>query len=177
MAARNSTTFPWASPPAAGGRSPAVPARRGALRFADRGDAAGVLHDALADDAACRSLLEALGTGRRIPGEAGIAEAFPTGALIGSGRRPGGLKVSRGSAEQSNTSVLFGGKFILKLFRRIEQGPNPDFEIGRYLTEGNRFEGIPALAGGIEYAAPALESIPPLPCCRSWCPIRATGGR
>jgi maltose alpha-D-glucosyltransferase/alpha-amylase len=122
------------------------------------GDAAGVLHEALADDAVCRSLLEALGTGRRIPGSSGTAEAFSTGAPIGGDGDMAAWKISRGSAEQSNTSVLFGGKFILKLFRRIEQGPNPDFEIGRYLTEGNRFDGIPALAGGIEYAAPALEN-------------------
>ncbi len=67
------------------------------------------------------------------------------------------MNVVRGSAEQSNTSVLFGGKLILKLFRRLERGPNPDFEIGRYLTEESKFEAIPALAGAIEYAAPAQE--------------------
>ncbi len=60
----------------------------------------------------------------------------------------------RGSAEQSNTSILFGDAFILKLFRRLEAGVNPDCEIGRYLTEKTNFNGIPPFAGLIEYALP-----------------------
>jgi len=39
---------------------------------------------------------------------------------------------------------------ILKLFRRQQPGPNPDYEIGRYLTEAH-FDGVPPLAGAIEY--------------------------
>ena len=37
-----------------------------------------------------------------------------------------------GSAEQSNTSILYGQKLILKLFRRLQPGENPDVEIGRF---------------------------------------------
>ena len=121
------------------------------------GEATGVLYDAMADDAACRALLEAIQTSRRIAGRSGAAEPFPTAALAAVDGDPAALKVARGSAEQSNTSILFGGKLILKLFRRLERGPNPDFEIGRYLTEESRFDAIPALAGAIEYAAPAQE--------------------
>ena len=69
-----------------------------------------------------------------------------------AGRRPSPLKVARSSAEQSNTSIIYGGRLILKLFRRLEEGPNPDFEIGRYLTEEAAFDRVPRLAGGIEYA-------------------------
>ena len=43
---------------------------------------------------------------------------------------------------------------ILKLFRRLEWGPNPDLEIGRHLTEQMKFERIPKLAGAIEYERP-----------------------
>jgi maltose alpha-D-glucosyltransferase / alpha-amylase len=124
------------------------------LRFRDR---PGVLHDALADDEVCRTLLEALQSGRRITGKGGTAEGFPTEALKEIDGDAATMKVVRGSAEQSNTSILFGGRLILKLFRRLEHGPNPDFEIGRYLTEHSSFEGIPALAGGIEYGASAGE--------------------
>ncbi len=117
----------------------------------------GVLYDALADDATCLDLLEGLKNGRSIAGQAGSAEAFPTSAFGGFAGDLAGLKVVRGSAEQSNTSILFGGELILKLFRKIERGPNPDFEIGRYLTEQAGFAAIPALLGAIEYSAPDAE--------------------
>ena len=60
------------------------------------------------------------------------------------------LQLRRGSAEQSNTSILFGDRFILKLFRRQEPGLNPDVEIGQYLTEKTSFAQIPPFAGSIE---------------------------
>ena len=45
---------------------------------------------------------------------------------------------------------------MLKLFRRIEPAPNPEFEIGRFLSDRG-FPRIPALAGAIEYHRPSLE--------------------
>ncbi len=44
-----------------------------------------------------------------------------------------------GSAEQSNTSIHYGRELILKLYRRLEPGQNPDVEMGRYLTETAHF--------------------------------------
>ena len=54
-----------------------------------------------------------------------------------------------GSAEQSNTSILYGAKYILKLFRRLQPGENPDTEIGRFLTETAQFSRIPPFLGEI----------------------------
>ncbi|HEV7138003.1 MAG TPA: putative maltokinase, partial [Steroidobacteraceae bacterium] len=54
-----------------------------------------------------------------------------------------------GSAEQSNTSVLYGKQVILKLFRRLQSGENPDVEIGRFLTEVAHFGNIPPFLGKI----------------------------
>jgi maltose alpha-D-glucosyltransferase/alpha-amylase len=45
---------------------------------------------------------------------------------------------------------MFGRRLIMKLFRRIEAGPNPDVEIGAYLTE-RHFARVPPLAGTISY--------------------------
>ena len=60
------------------------------------------------------------------------------------------MLVSRtSSAEQSNTSILYDQRLILKLFRRIQPGENPDAEIGRFLTETARFPRIAPFLGEI----------------------------
>ncbi|MFZ0744513.1 MAG: maltose alpha-D-glucosyltransferase, partial [Terracidiphilus sp.] len=59
-----------------------------------------------------------------------------------------------GSAEQSNTSILYGKDLILKLFRRLQAGENPDVEIGRFLTEVAHFPRIAPFLGEI-WIAPA----------------------
>ena len=55
------------------------------------------------------------------------------------------------SAEQSNSSILFDGQYFLKVFRKLEEGINPDVEITRFLTERARFPNVPAFAGMLEY--------------------------
>jgi maltose alpha-D-glucosyltransferase/alpha-amylase len=59
-----------------------------------------------------------------------------------------------GSAEQSNTSILYGDRLILKLFRRLQPGENPDVEIGRFLTEVAHFPNIPPFLGEIAMTRP-----------------------
>jgi len=54
-----------------------------------------------------------------------------------------------GSAEQSNTSIIYGDSLILKLFRRLQLGENPDVEIGKFLTEVAHFERIAPFLGEI----------------------------
>ena len=53
------------------------------------------------------------------------------------------------SAEQSNTSIIYGDKLILKLFRQLQPGENPDVEIGRFLTEVAHFDRIAPFMGEI----------------------------
>jgi maltose alpha-D-glucosyltransferase/alpha-amylase len=57
--------------------------------------------------------------------------------------------------EQSNTSAAFGKCFILKLFRRLSPGVNPDLEIGRQLTEHHDLKFVPQVAGALEYRSEA----------------------
>ncbi|MGC1481141.1 MAG: maltose alpha-D-glucosyltransferase [Chthoniobacterales bacterium] len=54
-------------------------------------------------------------------------------------------------AEQSNTSVIYGGELFLKLYRRMEEGVNPDVELTRFLTEKANFQNVPPYSGAIEY--------------------------
>ena len=51
--------------------------------------------------------------------------------------------------EQSNTSVVFGSKYILKVFRRLSPGENPDLEVSRALADVGCEHTLPAL-GWIE---------------------------
>jgi maltose alpha-D-glucosyltransferase/alpha-amylase len=61
------------------------------------------------------------------------------------------------SSEQSNTSVIYGSKAILKLFRRVEEGKNPEVEIGQLLTK-QKFQATPKLIGYIQYKPPGAEN-------------------
>jgi maltose alpha-D-glucosyltransferase/alpha-amylase len=54
--------------------------------------------------------------------------------------------------EQSNSSAIFGDRLILKLYRSLERGPNPDLEVSQFLAE-HGYEHVPAVAGAIEYAS------------------------
>ena len=61
------------------------------------------------------------------------------------------------SAEQSNSSMLFDNKFFLKLYRKLEDGVNPDVEITRFLTEQTEFPNVPAFVGALEYRRAKAE--------------------
>ena len=112
----------------------------------------GLLYDGAFDDQTCMllfSMIEnASGINARRGGVRGIRGKAFLDLVAPDEKR---LQVRRGSAEQSNTSILFGDRFILKLFRRLEPGLNPDAEIGQYLTEKTKFKQIPPFAGSIEF--------------------------
>lgn len=111
-----------------------------------------LLHDALADEDTCLALLTAIGAGSEFATRRGRVRAFPTAAFAElRGDANQSLDVVRGPATSSNSLLFYGGRLMLKLFRRLEAGINPDFEMGRFLTEGKRFERLPRVAGAIEY--------------------------
>jgi maltose alpha-D-glucosyltransferase/alpha-amylase len=53
--------------------------------------------------------------------------------------------------------MIFDNKFFLKLYRKIEDGVNPDVEITRFLTEHTKFPNVPEFLGAIEYRRPKAE--------------------
>ncbi|MEV7689911.1 maltokinase N-terminal cap-like domain-containing protein [Streptomyces bungoensis] len=101
---------------------PAPRLERAYLGRAEQGPLAGyAVYDALHDPRSAHLLLERL----RQPGTAGPLrfEADPAVHL------PGGLPPRLLDAEQSNSSIVYGDAYILKLFRRIQPGVNPDLEV------------------------------------------------
>jgi maltose alpha-D-glucosyltransferase/alpha-amylase len=151
--------------------------------LADLSSSAGpaVLHDATTRDDFRQSLLTLIERNAALP----LSEARPAsvseteaiaGAPIGASPQPAlphlearastaflGARTSEsmasrvGSAEQSNTSILYGKQMILKLFRRLQPGQNPDVEIGRFLTDGSRFAQTAPFLGEISIASPNGE--------------------
>lgn len=112
----------------------------------------GVLYDASWDNEFAGALLRAIEGGDCFGHPTGEVCASPTRAFDRIAGEDGvSLEPTILGAEQSNTSIKYGDKFIMKLYRRLEEGINPDFEIGRFLTEKG-FSHIPPLAGAIEYA-------------------------
>ena len=113
-----------------------------------------LLADALSDEQFLTCLLEATVRGASFRGTRGEVKALSTKALDVLGpKSQGPLKPSLMKAEQSNTSVLYGRNLILKVFRRVEEGINPDLEIGLFLTEHTSFRNVPLLAGRLEYVS------------------------
>ncbi len=130
-------------------RSPGALAR---LRVRE-GDAVqdGILCDALWDPAFSSALLASIRKARGDKGSPGTITAWGSRAFRDwpGSEVPLDPSVLRG--EQSNTSVSFGGRLILKFIRRLEEGVNPDLEIGRFLTERKAFPQVPPLAGALTY--------------------------
>ena len=59
--------------------------------------------------------------------------------------------------EQSNSSVILHGAHVLKLYRRLEAGPNPEIEMLRALADEG-FTNAPRLEGALETPGPPLET-------------------
>ncbi|HEV8342399.1 MAG TPA: maltose alpha-D-glucosyltransferase [Candidatus Binatia bacterium] len=122
-------------------------------RISQKGDPqTAVLYDALYEKSFCDVLLRSIARNRRFTGTSGEMVSLPTGVFRRlRGPEQDGLEPSIVKREQSNTSIFYGDRLILKLFRRTEEGVNPDIEIGRFLTEKVSFSHVPPVAGALEY--------------------------
>jgi maltokinase len=105
--------------------------------------------DGLEDPQIARELVSGMRSGLTLPGNEGIVEFAPIEGFAGLGREL--LEVRPVGAEQSNSSVVFDDELILKVFRRLEPGINPELEMLRFLTE-HGFGNIAALGGWYAYS-------------------------
>jgi len=110
-----------------------------------------VLYDCLVETSFCDALLTAIARRRRFRSGRRLVAGTPTRVLRQHWREDTPVHAAPSAAEQSNNSVIFGEQLILKLYRRLEAGENPDLEIGRFLTEHTRFRNLAQVAGALEY--------------------------
>ncbi len=130
------------------------------LRYYSSQTELGLLYDPLVDRDFCNALLDLITGRRRLRAEhGGELSGSATRALKGLLNGESHLEPALMRGEQSNTSINFGSRLILKLFRKIDSGLNPDLELGRYLTEEASFAHTPPVAGAIEYLRPNEEPL------------------
>jgi maltose alpha-D-glucosyltransferase/alpha-amylase len=112
----------------------------------------GLLVDATIEPGFATAALDFVGRRRQRPVGSGRLVGVPTPSFrritASVGVDPSVVALG---ADQSNTSLGIGNEVVVKLLRRIEEGVNPDVEIGRYLSERARFPHSPAIAGHLEY--------------------------
>jgi maltokinase len=112
------------------------------------------VYDALADPEAAQVLPRLLAETATVKGDTATVE-FHWGEQFPR-PRPDAVVRSMG-AEQSNSSVVLDETLVLKLFRRLEAGDNPELEMLRFLTR-NGFPHIAELAGWIAYEGELMDA-------------------
>jgi maltose alpha-D-glucosyltransferase/alpha-amylase len=112
----------------------------------------GLVFDGLYDDRFTAALLEMIQRRKQLKGVAGDFVGVTTkamSALLPKGEKPPSPTI--GGNEQSNTSIHYGNRLIGKAIRRLDEGVNPDFEVGRTLTDRGHLSLCPRTAGALEY--------------------------
>jgi trehalose synthase-fused probable maltokinase len=111
--------------------------------------------DGLAEPILARELVSAMRSGLTLHGAEGIVEFRPVAGFARLGREL--VEARDVGAEQSNTSIVFDDELILKVFRRLEPGINPELEVLRFLTE-HGFANVAALGGWYSYSGGPLTA-------------------
>jgi maltose alpha-D-glucosyltransferase/alpha-amylase len=120
----------------------------------------GILYDALWEKDFCRELIEMMRRHRRLKDGGGELVASTTRSFRSLlGPADADLTPSVLTPGQSNTSVVYGDRMILKLFRSLGEGVNPDLEIGLFLTERRSFVHVAPVAGSLAYKRNHNEDI------------------
>lgn len=107
----------------------------------------GALLDACYDAGFVRDFVRALGEGRSAAGAAGQIEFSPGPDWPEIGPE---APIRPVGAEQSNVSVIVDERVMLKIYRRIRAGDQPELEVARFLTEVANFPNTPKFLGAVE---------------------------
>lgn len=112
------------------------------------------VYDALADPLLCRELVHLVRASSTVQTEEGALEFRPLENFAVAAAE---LEARPLGVEQSNSSVLFGEELVLKAYRRVEPGVNPELELLRFLTERD-FPNIAPLVGWYAYAGRLMDA-------------------
>ncbi|MGD8922735.1 MAG: maltose alpha-D-glucosyltransferase, partial [Candidatus Zixiibacteriota bacterium] len=112
----------------------------------------GILYDSSYNEDFQKALLSTITHHKKIKGHSGDFIVHSRKGLKRFMReREEGMKSWPMKVEQSNTSIVYDRELILKLYRHVDEGINPEYDISRYLTEKLHFSYTPGFAGAIEY--------------------------
>ncbi len=114
------------------------------------GASSDLIGDAVWSEEAMRTLMHAVWSSATFRSQRGEILAIASRAAHDEILEPA-ADVVRLPAVHSNSALAIGGRYLLKLFRRIEPGINPDVEIGRFVERTSARVNTPALFGSIEY--------------------------
>jgi len=128
-----------------------------ALAAARQGAREGTLFDVATDERFIAVMLDLMRGSERIDCDGRQLE-FNPGATFPADPIEFGGPVRAIDTEQSNTTALVGNQVVVKLFRRIEPGINPEIEVGRFLTDVSQFPNAPALLGSVELVEESKRS-------------------
>jgi maltose alpha-D-glucosyltransferase/alpha-amylase len=115
------------------------------------GEGNAILYDAFACPAFTKALLARAQTAQPLRPDTGDTLIFKK-SIAESAEQIQTLEPRLGDLNHTNSTVFFGDKFVLKMFRHLEAGPHPEFEIGEFLTS-QHFQGIAPVIGTVNYSA------------------------
>jgi len=110
----------------------------------------GTLLDVAADPAFIALLLDNVRNAVTVAGDDGTRLQFRPGSRFAERPAAPYQNIRAVETEQSNSTALVDEDYVVKLYRRLQNGINPELEMGRFLTEVAGFSHTPALLGSVE---------------------------
>jgi maltose alpha-D-glucosyltransferase / alpha-amylase len=113
----------------------------------------GILYDGWLDDDLLPRIAEAVARARTVSTVRGSVRGEPIGAGLDI---PADARWTRAAGNECNGIAFLADRYVLKMYRRVAPGPNPELEMGRFLSSRG-FPRAPTLTGALLYERQGLE--------------------
>jgi maltose alpha-D-glucosyltransferase/alpha-amylase len=110
----------------------------------------GALVDGLASGLAANALLALVRGAGSARGEAGTLRGESSATLESAAAGPS-MTAAAARGEQTNSTLVFGDRLLMKIYRQIDRGPSPELEVGRFLTRHCQPPCAPRVVGALSY--------------------------